>query len=87
MQAKEEAQAGKSQADAAKADNLALLERLKYVQGYQTQPRTRKSKYTVLSPHVDHALGGSCVTNIAVQPCIEAHMIFTHAMQTCTTRR
>ncbi len=87
MQAKEEAQAGKSQADAAKADNLALLERLKYVQGYQTQPRTRKSMYTVLSPHVDHALEGCCVTNTTAQPRIEAHMIFTHAMQTCTTRR
>ncbi|KAL3136045.1 hypothetical protein ABBQ32_007079 [Trebouxia sp. C0010 RCD-2024] len=39
-QAQEEAQAGRSQAEATKADNLALLERLKYVQGYQAQPRT-----------------------------------------------
>ena len=45
VQAKDEAQAGRSQAEATKADNIALLERLKYVQGYQAQPRTRKSVY------------------------------------------
>lgn len=45
VQAKDKAQAGRSQAEATKADNIALLERLKYVQGYQAQPRTRKSVY------------------------------------------
>lgn len=44
VQARDEAQTGRSQAEATKADNLALLERLKYVQGYQAQPRTRKSE-------------------------------------------
>ena len=42
VQARDEAQAGRGQAEATKADNLALVERLKYVQGYQAQPRTRK---------------------------------------------
>lgn len=46
LQAREEVQAGKGQVDAIKADNLALLERLKYVQGYQAQARPRKSEYT-----------------------------------------
>ena len=43
MQAIDEAKAARSQAEATKADNLELLERLKYVQGYQAQTRTRKS--------------------------------------------
>ncbi|KAL3131491.1 hypothetical protein ABBQ38_007797 [Trebouxia sp. C0009 RCD-2024] len=71
-QAKEEAQAGRSQAEATKADNLALLERLKYVQGYQAQPRTRKSMYTILFPHVDHAC---FITSFTVQSCVELQEI------------
>lgn len=44
VQAREEAQAAKGQVEAIRGDNLALLERLKYVQGYQSQSRPRKSK-------------------------------------------
>ena len=50
VQARDEAQAGRSQADATKADNLALVERLKYVQGYQAQPRTRKCGLSSATP-------------------------------------
>jgi hypothetical protein len=44
VQAREEAQSAKGQVEAIRGDNLALLERLKYVQGYQSQSRPRKSK-------------------------------------------
>ncbi|KAL0022630.1 hypothetical protein WJX77_011900 [Trebouxia sp. C0004] len=40
-QAREEAQSAKGQVEAIRGDNLALLERLKYVQGYQSQSRPR----------------------------------------------
>lgn len=41
-QAREEAQSAKGQVEAIRGDNVALLERLKYVQGYQSQSRPRK---------------------------------------------
>ncbi len=44
VQAREEAQSAKGQVEAVRSDNLALLERLKYVQGYQNQSRPRKSE-------------------------------------------
>ena len=49
LQAHNEAQTAKGQAEATKGDNVALLERLKYVQGYQAHTRPRKSKRTALT--------------------------------------
>jgi len=63
LQAREEAQSAKGQVEAIRGDNLALLERLKYVQGYQSQSRPRKSKlicYAALFVSVCHSL---CVSD------------------------
>lgn len=44
LQAQTNAQSVSAQSEAVRADNLALLERLKYVQGYQAQSRPRKGE-------------------------------------------
>lgn len=47
LQAQSSMQSANAQSEAVRADNLALLERLKYVQGYQAQGRPRKGADTV----------------------------------------
>ncbi len=75
VQAREEAQSGKGQVEAMRGDNLALLERLKYVQGYQSQSRPRKSEpicYAVLFALCMSSCGceltGHCSTGRGQQP-------------------
>lgn len=41
LQANEEAKQARMQLEAAKSDNVALVERLKYVQGYQAHGRRK----------------------------------------------
>lgn len=50
LQVREEGQSLRSQVEASKADNLALLERLKYVRGYQSSTRPRKGEARACIP-------------------------------------
>ena len=63
MQAGEEAQRARGQVEAIRGDNLALLERLKYVQGYQAQTRPRKSEHLL---------------TVLIAPCTASQQLHLH---------
>ena len=68
MQAGEEAQRARGQVEAIRGDNLALLERLKYVQGYQAQTRPRKSEHLL---------------TVLMAPCTASQHLHLHQVYYC----